>query len=163
MNWTNAVTFAIAVLGAVLGVINTWNQLSKNHVRLRVRPKQAQIVNQYGMSAPRLCIEVTNLSSFAVTVDDVGLVNESIKNPRVAVLHPILLDNKPWPRRLESRESVTVHLDDDVFCGGELARMTHAYASTQCGETRYGTSPALKSFVAVAARVVAGRSGGDRA
>ena len=72
MTLTQAVTLAIALLGAVLGVINTWHALDKNRVKLKVVPKIAMTLGRSG-SAVGFCIEITNLSAFAVTVDEAGV------------------------------------------------------------------------------------------
>jgi hypothetical protein len=34
--WTKLVTFALAVLGSVLGVLNTWRNMSKDRLKLRL-------------------------------------------------------------------------------------------------------------------------------
>jgi hypothetical protein len=143
MSTVEAVTFAIAVLGAVLGLVNTWHNLDKTRVKLAVRPKRAIPL---GNVDPRLtfCIEVTNLSSFAVTVSDVGVFYYGTKS-RGSIINPVLLDGGVWPRRLEPRSSVTVYgqkptsysTDDKIRC---------AYAITDCGVTRRGNSPALKQI-----------------
>ena len=143
MSTVETVTFAIAVLGAVLGLVNTWHNIDKTRVKLRVRPKRAIPL---GNVDPRLtfCIEVTNLSSFAVTVSDVGVIYYGTKS-RGSIIQPVLLDGGAWPRRLEPRSSVTVYgqkpasysTDDKIRC---------AYATTDCGVTRRGNSPALKQI-----------------
>jgi hypothetical protein len=65
--WQDMVTLGLAGLGAVLGVMNTWQAMSRERLRLRVRPMQ--IVSGGGLS---FGIEVVNLSSFPVTVEEVG-------------------------------------------------------------------------------------------
>jgi hypothetical protein len=52
------VTLAIAVLGAALGVINTWHALDRTRVKLRVRPKHAIPVCEFN-SRLTFCIELT--------------------------------------------------------------------------------------------------------
>jgi hypothetical protein len=143
MSTVEAVTFAIAVLGAVLGLVNTWHNLDKTRVKLRVRPKR---VIPFGNADPRLtfCIEVTNLSSFAVTVSDVGVFYYGT-NDRGSILQPVLLDGGPWPRRLESRSSVTVSGQNPASYS-KNAKIRCAYAITDCGVTRRGNSPALKQI-----------------
>jgi len=39
MTVTESITLSIALVGAVLGVINTWHQLDRSRVKLRVTPK----------------------------------------------------------------------------------------------------------------------------
>lgn len=142
MSIVQAITLAIAVLGAVLGVINTWHALDKTRVKLRVRPMEAIPV---GGADPNLtfCIEITNLSSFAVTVHDVGVFYKGTTS-RGSYTHPVLIDGKGWPRRLEPRSSVTVYgLPPNTRPGRPLDT---AYARTECGVTRTGTSPFFKAL-----------------
>lgn len=137
-----AVTLAIAVLGAVLGLVNTWHTLDKNRVKLRVVPKQAI---PYGAADPRLtfCIEVTNLSSFPLTVEEIGVFFHRT-DKRAAIVTPVLPDNGPWPRRLEPRSSITAY--SQLPEAREGRKMRCAYARTQCGRTVEGTSPAFKQI-----------------
>lgn len=144
MSVVEAVTLAIAVLGAALGIINTWQSVDNSRVKLRVRPMQAVPV---GAADPRFtfCIEVTNLSAFAVTVHDVGVFYKGTDN-RGSYTPPLLVDGKGWPRRLESRSSVTVYGEPPHGKPGHPLRC--AYARTECGATRTGTTPAFKALAA---------------
>lgn len=138
-------TISCAVIGAVLGVLNTWNSLNQRRVRLRVVPKTAFPVSARGELGTEMgCIEVTNLSSFAVTVSDVGFTIEGDprKKRRAAIIQPIIQDGGSWPRRLDPRASVTAY-----FPLERLARdIKKAYAKTDCGEVAYGNSPALEGI-----------------
>lgn len=142
MTGTEAVTFSLAVLGAVLGVINTWKALDKDRVKLRVVPKY---VIPVGRVDHRLtfCIEVTNLSGFAVTIEETGVFYKGT-DKRGALLPPILIDGQPWPRRLETRTSVTVYAQRPQSNGPH--RLKCAYARTSCGVTAKGISPAFKQI-----------------
>lgn len=137
---TQAVTLSIAVLGAVLGLINTWHGLDKSRPKLRVRPAHAIPVGA-APSALTFCIEVTNLSAFPLTVCDVGVLYRGTPD-RGAVITPVLADGGPWPRRLESRASVTVYFQRPE--SHPSRRIKYAYARTQCGVIKTGTSPALR-------------------
>jgi hypothetical protein len=136
--WKDYITLGAALLGAVLGIMNTWNAMSARRVRLRVRP-----VHAFPPSGePMFAIEVLNLSNFELTVDEVGFTlngNKLKKGRRAAIPRPIVIDGEPWPRRLKPRESVSLyfHRPDPSEPIGK------AYASTACGEVRYGDSPAL--------------------
>ena len=137
-----AVTLSLAVLGAVLGLINTWHGLDKSRVKLKVLPAHSIPV---GAANPALsfCIEVTNLSAFAVTVHDVGVFYYGTKQ-RGSYVQPVLIDGGPWPRRLEPRSSVTVYGTRPESSADH--RIKCAYARTECGVTKTGTSPALKQL-----------------
>jgi hypothetical protein len=141
MTVVNGITLALALLGAVLGVINTWHALDKTRVKLRVRPKHALA---FGSMDKHLdfCIEITNLSAFAITVEEAGVfLNAS--DERLAYTNPVLIDDGGWPRRLEPRTSVTIYGRAPSPIG---RRLRCAYASTACGVTRTGTSPAFKQL-----------------
>lgn len=140
----DSITMGVALLGAVLGIMNTWRSMSANKVRLRVKPAYA--VNAlHGEIA--FSIEVVNLSAFPVTVSEVGITigGNTTKNGRVPVLEPTMLDGGNWPRRLETRTSVSCYFDPSIFPGSSN-NLGRAYARTSCGETRYGNSPALKQL-----------------
>ena len=135
------ITIAIAVVGAVLGVINTWASLDKSRVKLRVVPGHAI---PYG-GAPQhigMSIDITNLSAFAVTVDEVGLLHHGTRN-RSVIGNPILPDDGKWPRRLEPRSSITIYSQRPDLTSH---RIKCAYARTQCGVIETGNSPALRQM-----------------
>lgn len=134
------VTLAIALFGAVLGLYNTWQSKRDRTVRFRVRVTQA-----IGMGGPApvcLSIEVTNLSPFPITIDEVGLTVGKPRGslPRRAMLPPHSLVQGTLPMRIEPRHSSSV-----VGWARELPneRYNHAYVRTSGGEISYGTSPAL--------------------
>ncbi len=145
---------ACGVLGAVLGIINTHHQLSTTRVKLRVAPKVANPFSgdtmvtidrpssQFAgfMADPakcRLCIEISNLSAFPVTIAEVGFGDP--KDRARSILHkPTLSNHKAIPIRLESRESVTAY--------GQAGNLTlksgpQAYAVTDCGTVVLGSTP----------------------
>ena len=152
------VTSICAVLGTGLGLYNLYQGRIQKRVRLKVVPKVAfPVGNGRGMmndANPRRpvsgeqeqfgCIEVTNLSSFSVTVDDVGFTigGNPRKKPRASIMQPVLLDGRTWPCRLEPRTSVTAY-----FKWNDIRNdIKKAYAMTECGAVEYGNSPALKSM-----------------
>jgi hypothetical protein len=157
-------TLSCAVIGAVLGVINTWHGLNQRRVKLKVVPKIAYpiIPAESGGGAGYVlevtgpgvfpvrrgremgCIEVTNLSAFPVTVREVGFTidGDPRKKTRAVISRPILRDDGSWPRRLESRASVSLYFE----WGRPKHNNKRAYVLTDCGTVGYGNSPALKSM-----------------
>src|ERR1041385_1896118 len=89
MGISDTITLVIAVIGAVLGILNAYRDFSRDRVKLRVVPKVAfnvgannvitgdrptSLMNQLlrdGCPA-RLCIEVINLSTFPITISAAG-------------------------------------------------------------------------------------------
>jgi hypothetical protein len=134
-------TISAAAVGAVLGIMNTWNAINQKRLKLKICPCHT-IAVPHGTQG--FSIEVLNISSFPVTIIEVGLTNKSNdarKGDRYPILHPIIIDNKPWPRRLEPRETVSLHSETPNH-----KNIGIAYARTACGEYRYGDSPALKQI-----------------
>lgn len=143
MDIFESITFAIAVLGATLGVVNTWVGLSKEKVKLVVTPKHVIPVG----GAPKhltFCIEVVNLSAFPVTVSEVGIYYSG--TDRRSVIHnPVTSDGGPFPRRLEPHSGVSLYSERprSVIDGNKIK---YAFAKTDCGVVRKGNSPALKQI-----------------
>ena len=144
MTWVTGVTLGIALLGAVLGIINTWHQISKDRVRLRVAPKIVRLVQADQTSGPQLCIEVINLSTFPVTISGVGFCT---RGNDLVVVDPIFLDQGSCPRRLDPRQSVSAFLNEEWRKDHDLKHARRAFATTQCGVTRYGTVKRLKKQI----------------
>jgi hypothetical protein len=95
-------TIGAASVGAVLGVMNTWNAMNQRRVRLRVTPVFVTTTEGDPLGA---AIEVINLSTFPLTVAEVGF--SAGGDRRVPVQAPQFSDNKSLPRRVESREAIS--------------------------------------------------------
>src|SRR5437899_9792555 len=124
-------TLLIALVGAVLGVINTLTARKEKRVKLVAKAKYAHMVSHMGDFGPQMgCIEVTNLSQFSVFVSEIGF--EVIgNNRRFAVTQPITTDHLPFARKLESRQSVTGYFDLPTSSFGVAGRCS---VSSQSGE-----------------------------
>lgn len=143
MTNVESITLAIAILGAVLGIINTWVGLSKEKVKLVVTPKHAIPIG----GAPenlQFCIEVVNLSAFPVTVSEAGIFYRGT-DKRSVIPNPVTSDGKPFPRRLESRSALTLYSEKPrSIVNGK--RMRCAYVKTDCGVVVKGNSPAFRQM-----------------
>lgn len=147
----DAITLSIAILGAALGLLNTWNAISARRVRLLVKTTFAYPLNDLDAS-PMMGIEVINLSAFAVTVTEVGfaLEGEDVSDGvRAASIAPQIIDGKPWPRRLEARDTVSTYSNMPSDQG---ALVRAAYARLASGEVVTGKGPAIKNLRAAMAR-----------
>lgn len=139
-------TLGIAVLGAALGVLNYWRAWSTDRVRLRVRP--AYSVDTSG--GRYLSVEVVNLSTFAVTVNAVGLDTRS-KDFRMEMPGVATTQGERLPIRLESRAAFTLLFPFGAFERAQLAAAQCAYAKTECGHRSTGVSAAFRDIVKIAA------------
>ena len=151
MTWTGWITFAIALLGAGLGVFNTWQGWRDRAVRLRVIPKYAQPIdhNMPRMDIPCLSVEVQNLGADPVTVEEVGLLIGPAKGnmpSRAPFPSQFVVMGPTLPHRIERHDAITL-----VVPIGRLPRedFTAAYARTAAGHLVRGTSPALADVVNV--------------
>ena len=138
---------AVGLLGAVLGILNTYRNLKRDQVRLKISLAEFE-------SSPTLLIndgtviviEVLNLSEFPVTVKDIGLGTKNGERvPRQALWQGPLQDQGVFlpPYRLEPRSSIIIEfnsLDED------WREVTHAFARTRCGTTATGKGQYLRSL-----------------
>ena len=97
------ITTVLAVLGAVLGLYNAWRNWIQDRVVLRVKVSQGI----GGLGVEMHTIEITNLSSFPLTITHIGF--DLLGTDRHAQIpFPNFLRGETLPIRLESRTSVTV-------------------------------------------------------
>lgn len=160
MTTMDVVTLVTASIGAVLGVMNTWDQLSKNKVRLKVIPKITFMTGAGSISgerpndmvdrfiksgAPwRLSVEVINMSFFPVNISEFGFGRIGMK--RFALISPELSGGRNWPLRLESREAVTAFATIGVPVDLSVVTEPLGFAVTDCNTVTYGRSPLFTEF-----------------
>lgn len=165
-NITIIVATATGLVGAVLGILNTWHQLSREKVCLRVVPKMAvqisptdvlciytvirrseMFTNYARQGLPTmLCIEITNLSPFPVTISKAGFGRSKTDENRHTLYRPTVSPGHIWPARLEARQAVTLYALPDIRLNATSFREPVAFAETDCGEIAHGTSPALQEY-----------------
>ncbi len=148
-SWTTAAAIVGAITGSVGTVLGVWNfvqTLLQRRVRLTVVPKSTAIRGNAFLSSDRellsggfACIQVTNRSTFPVTIAEVGFSLERDNGRAFVVPDPVTL----LPKRLEPRESLDVRATQML---GFPSRAKRAYATTQCGHTSYGDSPVLSEW-----------------
>lgn len=127
----------MAVIGASLGIMNTYRDKQRDKVKLRV---------SYGMgmtghpsiksNAPSLTVSVTNLSSFAVSWDHVT-IGLTVKGDKDTLTVPEV--SKQLPKRIEPRTKETVLFPNFISEIPDilplLEKATHLTVSTACGHT----------------------------
>lgn len=138
----NVITVIVAVVGAVLGIINTCYVLRRDKIKLRVSP--INIVDSSSKRTP-FGIKITNLSTFPVVVIDVGFILG--KKQKFSICE----SGKSYP--LDTRGVVTVEYQQSInsFLSFLAESQSHpvekVYAETECGETHYGTNKALRDYI----------------
>jgi len=124
ISYAQSITLAIALVGAVLGIINTWRSLIKDRLHVIVRPSNMYILNREafggGISKKGISVEIINLSAFAVSITEIGFANFRLFRNKIKGNKQIPQDinniqNKILPVRLESRESTTFYILDTTL------------------------------------------------
>ena len=166
MDLKDAIISIAAAVGMLLGIYNFFHARAADRVRLKVIAKASSFRgrddtgklfylhnrDRFDPDHPAGCpdslsLEVINLSKFSVTVDEVGLRARWDRN-RLVLVNPIVPDEKPWPRKLDPRESVTIHFNlTNLIESPRFPTVVRAYATTACGTTCFGTSGALRDLV----------------
>jgi hypothetical protein len=151
MDWGDVITKAGAGVGTFLGVVNAWRSWRQSKVQIRVTPTRIIVLNPVEVGATgnpvygrffSPGILIVNLSSFAVTIEDVGYEfpdGERYALSRIdapgrfvaAGLHVA----ESFPQRLESHTSLRVALWDKEEERIRGMRIHRAYAKTSCGTT----------------------------
>jgi hypothetical protein len=140
------VTLGVALLGALLGIINLLRAIGHDRIRLHV---SAGFYARPPDMRPGIYIEAVNLGYLSVTVSQIGFL---LSDARKQIAFPDLffLRQESLPYRLEPRAMLTAYVpagrqDDPAF-----ASVTRAFAKTACGLTFTGTSPYLKDCIKAA-------------
>jgi hypothetical protein len=152
------ITLVIAVLGAVLGIINFLRLWWRDRLHVKVIPKLHGLIGRadflwpehdeaflkkYPIESPRFCIEVQNRGTSPVTVEIVGFLKRRSKTI-LAINNPIIKDGGKYPRRLEPHSSFV------VFTRYTPLELKKKFGAPYCafaegsGVKFRGTSPVLK-------------------
>lgn len=93
-------------------------------------------------AAKRWMIEVINLSTFALTIDEVGFGDHS-EAGNYAMVDPEISRGKTRPVMLEPREKAIFYSTDGTLLPERVWSNPFAYAKTDCGSSFYGQSLVL--------------------
>ena len=151
MNLITGITLCIALVGAVLGVINTVHSLNRDRIILRVIPEWTD------ESSNRLFlrVKVINLSHIAVSIEEIGFFLSRRRNSKKIPLTDIIpTDESPFsfPYMLQPKFSVPIIVSDEIIASKEFKDVKYAYARTSDGSTFKENSSALKQAVNEAKR-----------
>ncbi len=152
-----------AFVGMALGIYNLVDSILRNRISLKVIPKsvseltedqQGNVVFKWSPHSfnPKnmsdyIAIEIINKGNIPVTVDAVGFISKGNKIP-LNVYKPVPADGGDWPRRLGTREAVTIVGNFDDFLASKKSKnVVAAFAETQCGVICKGKSKALLEIV----------------
>ena len=123
---------SFGLLGAVLGVLNTWRAFDRDRIRVRVEP--AFFIRTNGVVTERgYRLTITNLSYIPVTITQTGFTLRDGKN-LLTFVAPI---DCTMPKRMEARTRFTASiLEND---SSDFLSIKRAYADTACGKRFTGS------------------------
>lgn len=128
-------TLAIAVIGAVLGVVNTWRAVRSDRIRLRVRIR----VTLTTLNQP--AIEVVNLSDFPVTVVRAGWAEQRGNWPRRKWVRTTPMDAETsagslsrHPIEIEPRRPQVITFSHSMS-HTKISTLQRVFVTTACGVT----------------------------
>lgn len=140
-NFTLA-TFALGVVGTVLGVTNFVREIISSRVRLRIKCYPLAIFKSVTDIEEVGCIEVVNLSSYPITLKEVGF------EPRVPLLERqrgrfTMVNNgcrngKQLPVRIDPRDSVEVYYKNKNGLELMIKQSRRIIVETTCGKICFG-------------------------
>lgn len=142
--WKDIFTIGTASIGAVLGIMNTWNSINSRRLRVKVTPHFLVGLDGEPVGAS---IEVINLSGFPVTIVEAGF---EVGGGQIM---PLLHTPTSLPHRLDARESMPIYFDPRAFVSGPNLAMGAAYVRTACGNRIKGNSPAGRQMSQILAEV----------
>lgn len=140
------ITFAIAVLGAVLGLLNFYRAVVRDRVNIRIRP------SLYIMAPPGrdqfsgLCVEVVNLGFIPVTISNAyfQMKDESLLADRDIRTS---LGVQKIPVRLDSRESTTFFFSPQLNTEMALLNAKCVLVKTACGINLKNSNTEFKKWI----------------
>jgi len=136
---------AFGLLGAVLGVLNTWRSFDRDRVRVRVVP--LGYIQEGGVSG--VCIEIVNLGFVPITVSQVGFTISG-SDKQIIPLDLFYGHGERLPHRLEARTAFTAYLRAGAEKHPRFATVKSAFVTTACGRRFTGRSKSLRRFVELA-------------
>jgi len=153
MNLITGVTLGIALVGVVLGIINTIHSLNRDRIILRVIPVR---VLTPGLSLREdLGVQIINLSYIPVVVSVVGFSlskrsffpSKGKKDKRIPFINPVVLEGGAFPRVLNPGFLMTILVPEQILKSEKFKSVKFAYARTSCGLIFKGNNRVLMQAI----------------
>lgn len=137
------ITLGIALLGAVLGVLNTWRDFERDRLCVSVSPRKAFASGQ----EPRICFEIVNRGYLPVTISMIGLRLRRPRHQEFFYFPTRTLDGESLPQRMEPRTSITLFMQVGADRDPLMREAQDAFVTTACGRTFRGNSQTLRAHI----------------
>ena len=132
------VSFVLASVGAILGIINGVRQYMSGTVRLRIKCYPLTILQPADRIENSVCVEIANAGSFPVTIKEVSF--DIIANPKGRRIDHRKCDIKGnrLPIRVESHDAIQIIFPDfDYMVDNVIKTSNRVIVDTACGQTQY--------------------------
>ncbi len=140
MTTAEAITLATAVIGAVLGVLNTVHGYLRDRVRLQLTISSITFTHT---GQPGLCVTVINRGHLPVTITAIGVTNGAVHGQ---IVEP-MAGQERLPYRLEARTALLWTAGAEAAHIAVRHRMTLVYADTACGVRVTGGRQFLRALI----------------
>ena len=131
---------AFGLVGMVLGIINSWRAISRDRVKLLIRPVWILFANE----SHSLGIEIINRSYLPVTVTQVGF---TLRNSDKIFIFIPMRGTCQLPQRMEPRTSFTAIAPFGTENEPTMRDVRYAFAKTACECRFFGTNRALRGVI----------------
>lgn len=122
---------AFGLLGAVLGIMNTWKAYIRDRPRIKVK-----VIDVRDGRRSLIGIQATNLSPFPITVFQIGFqVLPSVDGEPRHILPVHEITGDPLPVRLESRTTYATAIRPDAAKAIRIKTPIRAFIKTGCDIT----------------------------
>lgn len=136
------ITLGIALLGAVLGIINTVHTVWRDRVRLKVTPMWMFA----GGGESQMTIDIVNSGFLDVTITGAGF-SEARGKGCYWIVPALLLHGGHLPQRMQPRTTITVLLPVGTEDQEWMGKVKQARVKTACGRQFEGITPALRGQI----------------
>ncbi len=141
-----AVTLAIAILGAGLGILNTWQSADRDRVKLRLSPMAGYPITHGKVGRePMIGIEVINRSAFPVTIEQVGFQRKGSKDLG-QFWNPLTTSGERLPIRMEPRSALTFYVEPETAKTADFLSYTRPFVITGERTAFYGSRRMFSRF-----------------
>ncbi len=126
------ITFSIAVLGAVLGLLNFYRAVARDKVHVKITPSLYVMAPPGRSPIQGMSVEVINLGFVPVTVSNAYI---QLRNNSIVADMGITTSLGKWeiPVRLEARESTTLFFSAEFNHEESLVNAKCVLVKTACG------------------------------
>jgi len=127
-------SFALGLIGTILGVVNFARDILSSRVRLRVSCYPLAILQPGNTIKECACVEVVNLGSFPITLKDIVFEPLSERHNRMTMANNGCLNGKHLPVRIEPHDSEQICYFNHEAAATMIKQCRRVVVETACGK-----------------------------